>query len=291
MKYRVIHRTHYTYGAPVTVSHHAARVEPRATPLQRLLEWSLRIVPEPAVRKMRVDYFGNRVCFFSVQELHRDLEIVAESVVERQGPVRKAEGEGPAWERVVRDLNMPATPETLDALQYVFESPHVRPSRELAELAQDSFTPGRPLLSAMDHLNRRIHREFTFDAEATTVATPLETVLSERRGVCQDFTHLALGCLRSMGLAARYTSGYLRTFREGDRSALVGADATHAWLSVFCPGMGWVDFDPTNDLRPSVDHIAVAYGRDFSDVSPIAGLVIGGGEHTLDVAVRVEPIV
>ena len=290
MNYRVSHSTVYEYAEPVTVSHHAARVKPRFTAIQQREGWTLKISPVPAVRKMRTDYFGNRVCFFSVQELHQRLEIEAESTV-RLGLGLPPELErSPAWEEVVAALRRPVTPETLEAQQFAFESPQVRASASLAELARPSFKDGRPLLAAMRDLNRRIHKEFTFDPKATTVATRLETVLEKRRGVCQDFTHVALGCLRSLGLAARYVSGYLRTYREPGEDGLIGADASHAWLSVFCPGYGWVDYDPTNDLMPGFEHITVACGRDFSDVSPVSGIVTGGGEHTVTVAVSVKPV-
>lgn len=291
MNYRITHRTLYEYSEPVTVSHHAARVKPRMTAVQRRASWVLRLGPESR-QKMRTDFFGNRVCFFSVEQLHERLEIVAESEVTLL-PVPPAEpASSPAWESVVESLREPATTEVRDAQQFVFESPHVRAMVELAEYAAPSFAARRPLLEAVLDLNHRIHSDFTFDPQATTVATPLETVLEERRGVCQDFTHLMIGCLRSRGLAARYVSGYLRTYRakeEGGKD-LVGADATHAWLSVFCPGGGWVDFDPTNDLVPALEHITVAYGRDFADVSPVSGIITGGGEHRVHVAVKVEPV-
>lgn len=290
MIYRIRHRTVYEYTEPVTVSHHAARVKPRITDAQHRTEWRLVIQPEPAVRKMRTDYFGNRVCFFSVQELHERLEILAESTVRIEPGLPPEPESSPAWELVSAALREPVSAETLEAQQFAFESPHVRPSPELAEFAAPSFAADRPLLEAMLDLNHRIHTGFTFDARATTVATPLEKVLRERRGVCQDFTHLGLGCLRSLGLAARYVSGYLRTYRTPGRLDLVGADASHAWLSVFCPGFGWVEFDPTNDLIPGFEHITVAYGRDFADVSPVSGIITGGGEHTVGVAVHVEPV-
>lgn len=290
MIYRVRHRTVYEYSEPVTVSHHAARVKPRETRAQHRSDWHLEIDPEPAVRKMRTDYFGNRVCFFSVQELHDRLEILAESQVRIDPGLPPDPDHSPSWQEVAEALRRPVSAETLEAQQFAFESPYVRPSRELAEFAAPSFTAERPLLDAMLDLNRRIHEEFTFDARATTVATPLETVLRERRGVCQDFTHLGLGCLRSLGLAARYVSGYLRTHRPAGAPDLVGADASHAWLSVFCPGFGWVEFDPTNNLIPGFEHITLAYGRDFADVSPVSGIITGGGEHAVSVAVQVQPL-
>lgn len=290
MNYRILHRTVYEYDEPVTVSHHAARLKPRGTPVQHRDKFELRISPKPAVRKMRSDYFGNRVCFFSVQELHGSLEIEAESVVHLMPGLPPAPEQSPPWADVAAMLREPVNSETLEAHQFIFESPHVRPSPELAAYAAPSFSRERPLLDAMLDLNRRIHAEFTFDAEATTVATPLEEVLEQRRGVCQDFTHLALGCLRSIGLAARYVSGYLRTYRSEEAKQLVGADASHAWLSVYCPGYGWVDFDPTNNLMPEFEHITVAYGRDFAEVSPVSGIIVGGGKHRVHVAVEVSPL-
>ncbi len=290
MNYRISHRTVYEYDEPVTVSHHAARVEPRLTPFQNCSDLSLRILPEPAVCKTRIDYFGNRFCSFSIQEFHRRLEIIAECRVRIEPGPQPDPAHSPAWEKVATALLEPASPDALDAQQFVFDSTHVRISPLLAELTQPCFHPGRPLLEAVLDLNRRIHGEFTFDPEATTVATPLEEVLERRRGVCQDFTHLTLGCLRSLGLAARYVSGYLRTHGAPGRPRLVGADATHAWVAVFCPGFGWVDFDPTNNLMPRFEHITVAYGRDFADVSPVSGVITGGGEHHVNVGVDVLPV-
>lgn len=290
MNYHVTHRTVYEYSEPVTVSHHAARVKPRITDVQRRLSWTLHLQPNSRP-KMRTDFYGNRVCFFSVQELHDRLEITAESEVSLTPGLPPEPLRSPAWEHVVEGLREPATPEALVAQQFVFESPHVRPMVDLAEFARPSFAKERPLLDAVQDLNHRIFAEFKFDPEATTVATPLEVILEKRRGVCQDFTHLMLGCLRSLGLSARYVSGYLRTYRAEEKpgKALVGADASHAWLSVFCPGYGWVDFDPTNDLLPSFEHITVAFGRDFADVSPVSGIITGGGEHRVQVAVTVVP--
>jgi transglutaminase-like putative cysteine protease len=290
MTYRITHRTRYEYAEPVVMSHHAARLEPRRTGTQERESWSLRIEPEPAVRRMRSDYFGNRVCFFTIQELHQRLEIAAESVVRLLPGLPPDPAESPPWEEVVALLREPGSEESLEAQQFGFDSPHVRAAPELAALAAPSFPPRRALLEGMVDLTRRIHAEFTFDPRATTVATPLEEVLRGRRGVCQDFTHLALGCLRSLGLAGRYVSGYLRTYRDGEPAARVGADASHAWLSLFCPGVGWVDFDPTNDLMPGSEHITVAYGRDYADVSPVSGIITGGGEHRVGVEVRVEPM-
>ena len=193
----------------------------------------------------------------------------------------------PAWDEGARLFCDPVAPEVVEPYQFVFDSPHVRASLELADYALESFSRATPLLAGAQDLTRRIFRDFKFDPRATTVATPLEEVLEKRRGVCQDFAHLGIACLRSLGLPARYVSGYLRTRAPPGREKLVGADASHAWFSLFCPNAGWVDFDPTNNLMPAEEHITVAYGRDFGDVSPFSGILTGGGSHEVQVAVDV----
>jgi transglutaminase-like putative cysteine protease len=266
------------------------RLEPRATATQQQREFALSISPEPALRKTRTDYFANQICIFSIQEIHSQLEIVAESrVVVRANPPPRP-GSSLPWEEVARRFRDPVSPEIFDPYQFIFDSPQVRASFELAAYAQESFRRHTPLLAASKDLMRRIHKDFKYDLRATTVATPLEEVLRKRRGVCQDFAHLAIACLRSLGLPARYVSGYLRTRPPEGRKRLVGVDASHAWFSVFCPGLGWVDFDPTNNLLPAEEHITVAYGRDFGDVSPVAGILTGGGKHGLTVSVDVAPV-
>lgn len=289
MNYRIVHRTVYDYSEPVTVSHHAARVKPRTLAHQQRLEFNLRITPEPTVRKERADYFGNRACFFSIQELHQRLEIIAESLVSVSETTPPAAALSPPWEQVVTLFSDPVSPTVAEPYQFVFDSPGAHVMRELADYAQTSFTPGTPLLLAVADLNRRIFTDFTYDPVATTVATPLEEVVAQRRGVCQDFAHLAIASLRSLGLPARYVSGYLRTRPAAGKERLAGSDASHAWFSAFCPDLGWVDFDPTNNLLPASEHITVAYGRDFGDVSPISGILTGGGEHVVKVSVDVAP--
>ena len=287
MNYRITHRTVYDYAEPVTVSHHAARVRPRLTETQERADFSLRITPEPAVQTMRTDYFGNRVCFFSIQQIHQRLEVVATSQVSLRGENYPAFEAAPAWEKVAGLFQDPVSPAVVEPYQFCFNSPLLKVSRELADYAARSFSPGNPLLVAVADLNRRIHADFTYDPVATTVATPLDEVIRNRRGVCQDFAHVAIACLRSLGLPARYVSGYLRTHPPAGRSRLVGADASHAWFAAFCPDAGWVDFDPTNNQQPQGEHITVAFGRDFSDVSPICGILTGGGSHSVKVGVDV----
>lgn len=289
MNYRITHRTVYEYSAPVTISHHAARLQPRAEAPQEVADFRLAIEPEPAVRTVRRDFFGNTVCVFSVQQLHRQLEITASAHVRLNPDLPPAVEQSPAWDAVAACFRGVVAEEELEAQQYVFDSPQVACSAELSAYARKSFPAGRPLLGGVRELAARIHDEFTYEPGTTTVATPVAEVLERRRGVCQDFTHLALGCLRSLGLPARYVSGYLHTRRGPAAARLVGADATHAWFAVYCPGYGWVDFDPTNDLMPDFEHITLAVGRDFQDVSPVSGIIVGGGDHDVRVAVDVLP--
>jgi transglutaminase-like putative cysteine protease len=210
--------------------------------------------------------------------------------VEIDPPEPPALEASPPWEKVAEMFRDPVSPEVAEAYQFVFDSPLLQAAPALAEYARSSFAPGTPLLVGVRDLTARIHRDFRFDPDATTVSTPLEEVFEKRHGVCQDFAHLGIACIRSLGLAARYVSGYLRTEPPPGKPRLVGVDYSHAWFSVFCPGVGFVDFDPTNDLLPADRHLTAAIGRDFSEVSPLAGIVTGGGEHTLEVAVNVEAI-
>lgn len=290
MTYDIVHSTVYEYAAPVSVSRHVARLEPRMTSAQVREAFALEISPEPDVRKTRTDYFGNRLCFFNIQHVHQRLEIVTRSRVQVRVPAPIATEASPAWEEVAGLFRDPVSPEVVEPFEFVFDSPQVRESFDLAAYGRTSFPQGTPLLVGALDLTRRIFEDFKFDAKATTVATPLEEVLEKRRGVCQDFAHLGIACLRSLGLPARYVSGYLRTHPPEGGERLQGVDASHAWFSVFCPGAGWVDFDPTNNVQPGEEHVTVAYGRDFGDVSPVAGILTGGGAHEVQVAVDVTEV-
>jgi transglutaminase-like putative cysteine protease len=293
-RFRVIHRTRYAYALPVELCHNEAHLRPRTTPLQRCLASRLTIDPSPAVVHDRADYFGNPVSYFVAQLPERELTVVATSEVE-VAALDLEDGQVPAsppWEEV-RDLLGPGARNVpLEAREMTLGSPMVPTSAALAEFARPSFTPGRPLLDAVADLSRRIHRDFTYDQEFSTIATPIAEVLERRRGVCQDFAHIAIGCVRSLGLPARYVSGYIETVRAPGQPRLVGADASHAWFATWAPTTGWFDFDPTNDQIPPRQHITTAWGRDYSDVTPLKGVLFGGGEHTLEVAVdvaRLEP--
>lgn len=292
-RYRIIHETTYRYETPVSISRQHLHLTPRDCAWQSCLEHAIEIDPIPGMDDSRLDCFGNPVRQFAIESPHDSLRVCANSLIEVRThlPVLPFD-KSPAWERVRDALVFGALPIHLDANVFLFESPYVRVKREFAAYAAPCFPPGRPLLSGVRALMALIFREFKFDPKATTVATPVLTLLEEKRGVCQDFAHLMLACLRSLGLAARYVSGYLLTQPPPGKPRMIGADASHAWVSVFCPdarGGFWVDFDPTNNLLPDTGHITLAWGRDFGDVSPLRGVILGGDTHMPDVAVTVLP--
>jgi transglutaminase-like putative cysteine protease len=248
------------------------------------------VVPEPRALTHQNDYFGNPIALFTIQEPHKKLSITVKHRIEVTPSAPINLGESPPWEHVQNALKTERSASVLDAFQFTFDSNYVPRTLDLHAYAEPSFSHGRPLLEAAMDLTTRIHRDFRYDAKATTLATPVADVLKHRHGVCQDFAHLQIGCLRSLGLAARYVSGYLQTRVPAGRERLVGADASHAWISVYCPRMGWIDFDPTNNLIPSEQHITLAWGRDYDDISPIKGIILGGGSHTMSIAVDVAPV-
>jgi transglutaminase-like putative cysteine protease len=290
MIYRIVHRTAYKYKYPVSVGNHVACLKPRSLPRHRLARNELHIEPSPATITERVDYFGNHLCFFTIEEPHNELVVEARSVVimEQNGSLYPPQS--PPLEEAVRLLQEDHDPEALDAFQFKFESPRIRLRPEFASYAVESFAGGQPMHEGLLDLTARIHRDFRFESKSTTVRTPVEEVFRKRRGVCQDFAHVQIACLRSIGLSARYVSGYLRTYPPPGQPRLVGADASHAWVSAYCPGAGWLDMDPTNNVVPSDGHVTIAWGRDFGDVSPLHGLILGGGVHTLKVAVDLEAV-
>jgi transglutaminase-like putative cysteine protease len=288
-RYTIKHRTWYAYAEAAPVCHNMLHLAPRNTTRQICSDYRLRIVPEPAFIARRTDWFGNFVDYFSIEGSHNGLEVTSESVVHVSPPLKLASSESSPWESIVRQSTPEATAADLSIYQLTLRSPRVRPSAQLQDYAYPSFTAGRPLVEAVVDLTARIHRDFEFDPKATTVHTPLEDLLKLRRGVCQDFAHLAIGCLRSLGLPGRYVSGYLRTTPPPGKPRMVGADASHAWASVHCGPLGWIDFDPTNNTLIGESHISIAWGRDYSDVCPIQGVFVGGGEHSMGVNVDVIP--
>ena len=290
MIYNIRHRTTYDYEDPVSVSHHIIRLTPRDLRSQKCLQSEISVAPIPPSRATYKDYFGNSQIFFTLQEPHDRLIVEANSELEVH-PVEQPDFSNSArWETVPEFLAVDHSKSGLDAYQYVFDSQRLAARPEFAEYARESFPAGRPVLEGAWDLTHRIHKDFLFDSKATEVSTPVQKFFELRRGVCQDFAHLQIACMRSIGLPARYVSGYLRTMPPPGRPRLIGADASHAWCSAWSPEAGWVDFDPTNDCVPSDGHITVAWGRDYSDVSPIHGVLLGGAKHTLDVGVDVMPM-
>jgi transglutaminase-like putative cysteine protease len=281
MRYDIVHTTRYDYSDSVAVSHHMARLRPRDLPNQRCVRHELVVEPAAAVTSTHEDYFGNPVTFFAMQGAHKSLVVRARSTVEAFGspPVVPP---GMPWEAAAERSSLP-----LDVLEFVIASANETGTPGLDAYARVSFPDGRPLRDALIDLTARIHDDFTFDSGATTVATPLADVFKSRRGVCQDFARLEIACLRALGIPARYISGYLETVPPPGTERLLGADASHAWLTVHCPGAGWIHVDPTNNLLPSDTHITLAWGRDYDDVSPVRGVILGGGAHTLRVQVDV----
>jgi len=288
--FEIAHTTVYEYHSPVTVSHHLMRLSPRSLSRQRRITHAIEVDPEPAVVNRRVDYFGNDITFATIERTHRRLRVTSRSRVAVSPAFIPEAGETPGWETVRGLCRVDRSTSVLEATEYTFASPLVPLDLTFADYAAPSFEPNRPILEAVTDLTARIHEEFQFDATATTVSTPLAEVLANRRGVCQDFAHLQIACLRALGLPARYVSGYLETLPPPGQTKLVGSDASHAWVSFFCPGIGWVDVDPTNNLFPSMQHITLGWGRDYSDISPVRGVILGSGRHDLRVAVDVVPL-
>ena len=290
VRYDLRHRTRYEYGQTVSVSHHVAHLRPRELPGQRCLSHSLEIDPEPSTLNEHLDYHGNPTSVFTMEAGYEQLIVTARSRVEVLPIPRPDPEKTPSWE-IVREVcaGRQWNPDT-EAGEFAYASPlgPVRP--DCAAYAAPSFPVGRPILVAVLDLTKRIFREFRFDPGATTVSTRVETVLRNRRGVCQDFAHLQIACLRSLGLPARYVSGYLETIPPAGQTKLVGSDASHAWVSFWCPGHGWVDVDPTNNVLPSERHITLGWGRDYGEVSPLRGVSVGSGRHALKVEVDVIPV-
>jgi len=292
MKYRVTHSTKYNYSENVTLCHNVAHLLPRTTPQQTCRISELKISPLPVAVNEWSDLFGNRQASFSIQLPHTELIVTAISEVEVSSSGSLLNDAFPtAWEQAVDYMQTASDPETIDARMYVLESEFIEFSDEVRNYTDTSFTPGRPLLEAVEDLMHRIYKEFDYVPGFSSIATPLGEVLKHRKGVCQDFAHLAIACLRMQGLAARYVSGYLETIPPAGKPRLVGADASHAWFSVFVPHQGWIDFDPTNAQIPAEQHITVAWGRDYADVAPLKGVIFGGGDkNKLKVSVDVERI-
>ena len=289
MLYDVSHRTTYRYSEPVPLAHNLTHLAPRTTAYQNCLRSTISVDPSPVIADAWQDYFGNQVHYLTLEEPHQELSVTATSLVEVRERVIPAPSLTPAWETVRDRLASAKDCESIEASQFVFDSAYIKRTSDVCTYAAPSFPAGRTLLAAALDLTQRIHHDFTYKPGATSVHTSTNEVLAQRQGVCQDFAHLQISCFRSVGLAAKYVSGYLQTDPPPGQSRLVGADASHAWVSVYFPGTGWLDFDPTNNQMPQRRHVTLAWGRDFADVSPIRGIFLGGGKHSVHVAVDVVP--
>ncbi|MBX3226451.1 MAG: transglutaminase family protein [Labilithrix sp.] len=294
--YAVVHDTIYTYEHPVSLSRQIVHLAPRPLSYQTCRSHVLKVTPEPEILATTEDAFGNPITSLFIEPEHTSLKVQAETWVDITAREYPADDDTPPWEEVRGRLayraGRPPHPADLEASRFLFESARVRNKRELAQWTLACFPPRVPILAGVRSLMNRIHEELTFDPKATTVSTPVMAVFELKRGVCQDFAHLMLSCLRSIGLAARYVSGYLLTHPPPGRQRLVGADASHAWISVYVPddaGGVWVDADPTNGVFPSLEHVTLGWGRDYDDVIPLRGVLLGGGDHELDIAVTVAP--
>lgn len=295
-EYLVTHLTRYTYSEKVSHCHNIGYLMPQSDGRQSCSGTEITVQPRPQIFNERNDYFGNRFCYFSVEDPHSELEVLSKTRVTTSAVAFTDWMQTPAWENAAASLQNPAAADLILASEFTQASPFIPLSAELAAYARSVFLPGRPILDACYALARQIHADFKYDQKATNILTPLSEVLKNRKGVCQDFAHLCISALRSIGLAAGYVSGYIETFPPAGQPKLRGSDASHAWFSVFVPGIAtdgsgvWFDFDPTNGKAISEEFIVTARGRDFGDVSPLKGILFGGGKHVLKVEVDVARI-
>jgi len=285
VRYRVRHETAYLYGSDVAHSHQLLHLVPRPAPCQQCLEHTITISPPAFRRREELDAFGNPITRVEFEHPHRRLEVTTDMEIHVHPRPSLAATDTLPWDRLTKRFRYTGRPparDDLEAIRFRQESPYVRVKRMFTDYAEDCFPAGYPLLVCAQALMTKLHTELKYAPGATTISTPVTEVLEIRRGVCQDFAHLMIACLRSRGLPARYVSGYVRS--------LVGSAASHAWVAVYAPPFGWLELDPTNDTMVGTDHISVAWGRDFGDVSPLRGIILGGGRHSVSVDVRVEPL-
>jgi transglutaminase-like putative cysteine protease len=290
MEYKVRHRTTYRYTQDVSHSWHLAHLRLRETPAQTVHDSQILLSLEPASRVARRDYFDNPCEWFSIDQPHTHLEMVAQSHVTVQPRPERVSRDSLIWEQVRGLLENPIDEEARDAVQFMFDSPLTKFKSNIAFYAAVSFPHGRPLLAGAMELMNRIHKDFRYDTTVTDATTPVDRVFEIRAGVCQDLAHVGIAAMRSLGLPARYVSGYLLTQPPPGMHRLLGADASHAWFSVWAPPFGWVDLDPTNNVLVSEAHVTSSWGRDYGDVAPVAGIILGGHDHVVDVGVDVIPV-
>lgn len=290
MQYLLSHRTSYTYASSVDSAHHIAHLRARPFPGQKVSSISIVTQPLPALAVEHVDHFGNLIDIYRIDKPHQRFDIEVRASIDVRFPEPPAAVDTPPWEEIREALNGDGFPASVEASEFVYESPLVPSDELLKTYGAKSLTPGRPILEAARELTTRIKADFEYHPGATDISTPLHDVFEGKAGVCQDFAHVMIAALRAHGLAAAYVSGYIRTINSPNDVELRGADASHAWVAVWCgEDAGWVHLDPTNDLVAHEDHVAVAWGRDFSDVSPLRGVILGGGNHVYSVAVTLVP--
>ena len=293
MIFQVIHQTNYKYDNFVSYCHNLATLKPREQEGQKLLDYKLKIDPEPTEYSEQFDFFGNHLTRFSIQQPHNELKVVAKSYIERNYQAitkryQSAACQDMTMSKAIKQMEA-LNPECLDARQYVLESPLIRKiSSEVRAYGSESFSANRSVFDAAFELTKRIYTDFQFVPGFSDVATPLHTVFKEKKGVCQDFAQIAIACIRSVGLPARYMSGYIETIPPDGQEKLIGADASHAWFSIYIPEFGWVDFDPTNNLIPENQHLVVAWGRDYYDVPPLKGVIYSNGNNEMSVSVDIR---
>lgn len=289
MQYQITHTTEYAYRQSVSLCHNIAKLVLRNTANQVCTNTVVQIFPVPDVINEYEDFFGNKVMYFSIQQEHRHLRVTVTSQIDKKNTRNPALDlfTDISWEDCTAALLQPGD-NHFDARQYINKTEITTATAEIYTYALQSFTPGRSMFEASQNLMQRIFHDFEFKSGFTTVATPLHEVMKQRKGVCQDFAHLAIACIRSMGLPAKYISGYIETLAPAGKEKLAGVDASHAWFAVYIPQMGWVDFDPTNNVIPADQHITIGWGRDYSDIAPLKGVILSSGQHHLKVSVDVR---
>jgi len=289
LEYQVTHITEYEYFQPIGICHNIAKLIVRDTADQHIVRTNINISPQPDRINEYFDFFGNKVLYFAIQQEHKKLTVSIQSIIEKNSPspIQTNLYTDLAWNQIPALLSDP-TSENIDALQFIAATDFTKPSDEIQHYALQSFTTGRSFFEATKDLMLRIYTDFEFKPGSTNVATPIIEVIKERKGVCQDFAHLAIACILSVGLPARYISGYIETEAPQGKEKLFGVDASHAWFSIYIPNRGWIDFDPTNNIIPGQQHITIGWGRDYADITPLKGVIVSSGKHKLSVSVDVR---
>jgi transglutaminase-like putative cysteine protease len=291
LEYQVTHITEYEYFLPIAICHNIAKLIVRDSAHQRTISTNIKISPQPARQTEYLDFFGNKVLYFAIQQEHKKLTVSIQSIIEKNIEIPKQTNlyNDLQWKQIREQLFELRT-EHIEARQFIAETDFTKASEEILNYALVSFLPERSFYDASKELMQRIYTDFEFKPGATNVATPIEEVMKDRKGVCQDFAHIAIACIRSVGLPARYVSGYIETVAPAGKEKLFGVDASHAWYAIYIPNTGWIDFDPTNNMIPGQQHIAIGWGRDYADITPLKGVILSSGKHKLTVSVDVRKI-